>query len=767
MRGRYWAAASLVGLIALASAGGAQATMAGYEFFPTPFSWVEISGTGTNTGLTCDDCAGTYPIGFTFTYNGNAYTTVGVSSNGLLTFGTTDATYTNNGIPSTSTPNNFLAPFWDDLYYGSIYYQTIGTAPNRQFVVQYKGLSFFYASGNVNFEVILGEADGSITYQYASMTSVNPFYGAGGSATIGLENIDGTDGVQYSVNAPSIADNTALISRGDTDLDGFPNYWEILYGTNPDDPTDPADRPEQDVDGDGLSWLQEYQNRTSPLNPDTDGDGLTDGDEVLVYGTNPTNGNTDGDHFADAWEVQYAAYGTNPTNSGLPVQLQDVDSDGLNWVQEYDNGTNPVSTDTDGDGWFDGVEVAYKPNTDPTNAAVPAAADADGDGLDWNQEYQYGTNPLNPDTDDDGLSDGQEVLVLGTNPLDNDTDDDGFPDAWELTYGTDPNSAASPVASQDVDGDGLNWQQEYVRGTNPLDTDTDGDDLSDGQEVARGTDPLNPDSDGDGLPDGWEVQYGTNPLSAASPVLAQDVDGDGLNWLQEYQSGTNPFNPDTDGDTVSDGAEAGLGGDPTVREPAVSVTFVGPGSDFGTAYFQYTVAAPEVLGRVSALVAGGNPTTTGYRVYYGATSQSRLDRYDAHFDMPANATSGLIDQKWGMQGSPEVHFRVAPIREALGRTFIGLPTAEATTYFSGTKFTDSDPDSGGDQDENNGVPDLNGSGDGSKTCFVSLVETGLPRSTPGRLARARLLAVGGLALLVGLAACSTRGARRKRPAADE
>ena len=70
--------------------------------------------------------------------------------------------------------------------------------------------------------------------------------------------------------------------------------------------------------------------------------------------------------------------------------------------------------DTDGDGLPDQWETAYGFN--PT-APGEQNLDPDGDGLTNLQEYQHGTNPIVADTDDDGLSDGLEVMA-STNPLD-------------------------------------------------------------------------------------------------------------------------------------------------------------------------------------------------------------------------------------------------------------------------------------------------------------------------------------------------------------
>ena len=141
------------------------------------------------------------------------------------------------------------------------------------------------------------------------------------------------------------------------------------------------------------------------------------------------------------------------------------------------------SSDKDGDGL--GKCLEEKIGTDPRNP------DTDGDGLSDGEEYlNYTTNPLKVDTDGDGLSDGDEVLKYKTDPLKTDTDGDGLSDGDEvLKYKTDP-------LKTDTDGDGLSDYEEVMTyKTNPLMSDTDGGTVNDGQEVRRGTDPLNPDDD--------------------------------------------------------------------------------------------------------------------------------------------------------------------------------------------------------------------------------------------------------------------------------
>ncbi len=140
--------------------------------------------------------------------------------------------------------------------------------------------------------------------------------------------------------------------------------------------------------------------------------------------------------------------------------------------------------------------------------------DKDQDGLLKKEELKLGTDPNNPDTDGDGLKDGEEVNKYKTNPLKTDTDGDGLSDYDEvMKYHTDP-------LKVDTDGDGLSDGDEVLKyHTDPLKVDTDGDGLSDYEEVMKyKTDPLKVDTDGGTVGDGVEVKRGTNPLDPSDDV---------------------------------------------------------------------------------------------------------------------------------------------------------------------------------------------------------------------------------------------------------
>ena len=147
----------------------------------------------------------------------------------------------------------------------------------------------------------------------------------------------------------------------DTDQDGLPDFWEILYSLDENNPSDAA----LDGDTDGLTNLEEYDTVTDPTNSDTDGDGLSDGDEVNVYGTDPLDPDTDGDSLSDGDEINL--HSTDPLNT-------DTDSDLIPDDWEISFGLDPLLDDSaddgDGDTWTNYEE--YQWGTDPTDAASKA-----------------------------------------------------------------------------------------------------------------------------------------------------------------------------------------------------------------------------------------------------------------------------------------------------------------------------------------------------------------------------------------------------------
>ncbi len=129
-----------------------------------------------------------------------------------------------------------------------------------------------------------------------------------------------------------------------------------------------------DPDHDGLRNLGEIHHRTDPHNPDTDGDGINDYEEIFKYNTNPLKPDSDYDGLTDFQEI--FNYSTDPLDP-------DCDKDNLLDGQEIENKTDPFSIDTDGDWIRDDLEI-FKHHTDPTKL------DTDGDGIDdFNELFTY------------------------------------------------------------------------------------------------------------------------------------------------------------------------------------------------------------------------------------------------------------------------------------------------------------------------------------------------------------------------------------------
>lgn len=140
----------------------------------------------------------------------------------------------------------------------------------------------------------------------------------------------------------------------DTDGDGLTDGYEVLYSS-----TDPCDKytmkngvadGDLDPDEDSLTILQEQTHNTDPLYADTDGDGLTDGEELSRYGTDPLKYDTDGDGIGDGDEVVIGLDPLTPSTFGYPDSeyhavrvvsaedelLQDINGDNKDYLMELE-----------------------------------------------------------------------------------------------------------------------------------------------------------------------------------------------------------------------------------------------------------------------------------------------------------------------------------------------------------------------------------------------------------------------------------------------
>jgi hypothetical protein len=172
-----------------------------------------IAGT-TNQSITSDDTTKSVTLPFSFTFAGTAYTSVKISSNGNIHFGTASNAYSNVAIPSTANPNALIAALWDDLSPnngGAIYTATSGAAPNRTFVIEWRNVPRYNAGTNgATFEIQLVEGSNHIWIVYQDTDFGNASYNAGLSATSGVENAAGSAGNQYSFNQAVLTANKVL-----------------------------------------------------------------------------------------------------------------------------------------------------------------------------------------------------------------------------------------------------------------------------------------------------------------------------------------------------------------------------------------------------------------------------------------------------------------------------------------------------------------------------------------------------------------------------
>jgi len=306
----------------------------------------------------------------------------------------------------------------------------------------------------------------------------------------------------------------------------------------------------QDLDDDRIPANWEFIHGCSDRSADTDRDGLNDGLELFT-----------------GWTIDVSGRGSYRTFSSCA--RADSDRDGLTDAQE---GNRVADLDTDGDGVADQFNVAA-----PTD---PRRPDTDEDGVsDFDELNGYVIETrvafVEADSDCTLLADAvPEAIVCTSNPLDPDSDGDTLMDGDEVTLGTDPTADDGDRVFDD-DADGLSnfaeasgWTVMYrsvstVRLTDgtlvtctpqtdgiaecdganeptsdPNDPDTDNDGIGDSEERERGLHPRRADTDGDGRRDALELQVATATCNG-EPISAQ----------------TGPLDADGDNDLLTDGAE--------------------------------------------------------------------------------------------------------------------------------------------------------------------------------------------------------------------
>ncbi len=302
-------------------------------------------------------------------------------------------------------------------------------------------------------------------------------------------------------NVRDIEDAFPLDANEQLDTDGD------LIGNNAD----------TDDDGDGVNDDEDVFPLDSSETRDSDNDGIGDNSDPTPFGELPPEApDRDNDGVIDSLDAF-------PDN---PAEWLDSDGDGVgNREDAFDNDPTE-SADTDGDGVGDVADVFPD---DPSEQS-----DADNDGIGDNTDNDS-DNDNTPDDEDAFPLDPSESMDSDLdgigNAADSDDDNDGYPDSIELSFGSNPTSAASLPQGLDIDRDSLSDQLE--RGS-----DADGDGISNEFDV---------DSDGDGIFD--LIEASADPAAAAT----LDADGDGMMDTLDVIGLPRVTEPvDTDRDGISD-----------------------------------------------------------------------------------------------------------------------------------------------------------------------------------------------------------------------
>ncbi len=289
----------------------------------------------------------------------------------------------------------------------------------------------------------------------------------------------------------------------------------------------------------------------------------------------------DGDGDAKNLAVRFEAY-----NADTGIKIRDIGTETVSFLPKGETTAVTITwTPLQGIRYLikvivDALEKFAERNEadnviDHIQNVLPHNGDYDSDGLNNYEERHEdaggtGTNPNDPDTDDDGLNDGPEKDYwdsISVNAWHTDYDGDGIEnnlkdadaDSDSLNDGTEVNGWSITVNGNSVHVTSLPYQQH-----------SDADGLrDDGEKNTYGTDPMNVDTDGDGLNDdteinGWYITVNGNSVHVTSDPRTIHSDGDGLTDSQEYSPyGTDPRKDDTDDDTLNDYEESILGTNPT------------------------------------------------------------------------------------------------------------------------------------------------------------------------------------------------------------
>jgi hypothetical protein len=187
----------------------------GYSNSSGAFNFIDITGSGTALSLS-DDASADVTSPFSFSFYGQTSNQFCINNNGHVVFATSGScsgNFGNQSFPATVFANPVFLPFWDDFYSdGNVYVNTVGSSPNRQFVVEWAGKDTFDSRTapvppGYTFELVLNESDNSIDFNYSEVAPGSLFgHDNGASGTVGLQFNTSTFN-SFSFDSPSLTNS--------------------------------------------------------------------------------------------------------------------------------------------------------------------------------------------------------------------------------------------------------------------------------------------------------------------------------------------------------------------------------------------------------------------------------------------------------------------------------------------------------------------------------------------------------------------------------
>jgi hypothetical protein len=421
-----------------------------------PFSYRSPSNQARVAVTNDDEVSGAIALGFDFEFFGQTFSEVYVSSNGFLRFGASGS----SGSAPTPLPNfagdaGLIAGYWEDLDPGEggrVVYETLGSAPNRIFVLSYEDIQHYPRGVPVTFQILLRETSNQVDIRCLDCSS------DGGGHVQGVQAPQASFGLTFAGRNDqnfSVQRDAVRFTTGENELsDGIGDACDVCPMVSDPNQADAdndgvgdlcdncpamANSDQADADGDGLGDV---------CDADADADGLMGADDNCPINANPNQEDFDNDGVGDVCDEDRDGDTIANVDDNCPrvpngTQL-DFDNDGVGDICDNCPGaSNDDQFDFDGDGVGDAC--------DP---------DEDGDGVSNDVDNCPNSgNPEQGDFDADGVGDVCDSCTTVPNPEQEDEDGDGLGDACDA----------------DIDGDNLaNDADNCPFESNPNQLDSDG-----------------------------------------------------------------------------------------------------------------------------------------------------------------------------------------------------------------------------------------------------------------------------------------------------